>query len=88
MVLKITVPENLNFQGMFDEILNRHTSSWSLKSVKTSDFGTLFEVAYHITLKPGADQKVFLDELRCCNGNLKIALTVKEYEDMIRILQE
>lgn len=83
MQLKITIPENLNFQGLFDDILNFHTDSWYLKRIKTSDFGTLFEIVYSINLKNSTDQKVFLDELRCRNGNLNITLTLKEFEDKI-----
>lgn len=81
MQLKINIPEDLNFQELFDDILNKFTSSWNLKRIKTSDFGTIFEVAYNITLKQGSDHKKFIDELRCRNGNLNITLTQKEYED-------
>jgi len=80
MQLKITIPENLNFQKLFDDILEKHTNSWNLKRVRTSDFGTLFEVVYNIDLKQSADQKMFIDELRCRNGNLNISLTLREYE--------
>ena len=83
MHLKITVPENLNFQGLFDDILNSYTNSWTMQRVKTSNFGTLFEVVYNLNLKQTINQKDFLDELRCRNGNLNIALTSKEYEDKI-----
>lgn len=83
MQLKITVPENLNFQGLFDDILNQYTDSWSMKRVKTKDFGTLFEVVYSINLKESVNQKEFIDELRCRNGNLNIALTSIEFEDKI-----
>lgn len=83
MTLKITVPENLNFQGLFDNILNNYANSWQMKRVKTSNFGTLFEIVYNLNLKQSINQKEFLDELRCRNGNLNIALTSKEYEDRI-----
>jgi len=83
MQLKITVPEDLNFQELFDDILNSYTNTWNLKRIKTSDFGTIFEVVYNINLKQAADQKKFIDELRCRNGNLNITLTQKEYEDRI-----
>ncbi len=83
MQLKITVPEDLNFQGLFDDILERYTTSWSLKRVRTADFGTIFEVVYTISLKSATEQKQFIDELRCRNGNLNISLTLKEYEDRI-----
>lgn len=81
MQLKITVPENMNYQSLFDDILNRYTDSWQLNRVKTTDFGTLFNLAYRIQLKTNCSQKEFLDELRCRNGNLDISLTMSEFED-------
>lgn len=83
MLLKITVPENLNYQSLFDDILNQYTDAWKLTRVKTSDFGTLFNLFYRIQPKSGIIQKDFLDELRCRNGNLDISLTMNEFEDKI-----
>lgn len=83
MVLKVTVPEDLNYQGLFDDVLDKYTSAWSLKKVKTSGFGTMFEVSYNINIAGQQDNKEFLDQLRCRNGNLNITLTMKEYEDRI-----
>lgn len=83
MQLRITIPENLNFQGLFDDILDRYTASWTLKRIKTTDFGSLFEISYNINLKPDTDEKKFIDELRCRNGNLNISLTLKEFEEPI-----
>lgn len=81
MQLKISIPEDLNFQGLFDDILGRYTDSWSLKRVKTCDFGTIFEVVYNINFRQSSDQKKFIDEIRCRNGNLNIVLTQKEFEE-------
>ncbi len=78
MILKITVPENLNYEGLFDDILNEYTRSWQMNRVKTSDFGTLFNLVYRIEFNKKYSQKTFLDELRCRNGNLDIALTMNE----------
>ncbi|MCX7715318.1 MAG: DUF4956 domain-containing protein [Clostridia bacterium] len=83
MLLKITVPENLNFQCLFDDVLNKYTDSWHMKRVKTSDFGALFEVVYNIEIRKDASQKDFIDELRCLNGNLNISLTLSEFEDKV-----
>lgn len=83
MILKITVPENLNYQHLFDDILNEFTLSHHLKKVKTSNFGELFEIVYHIEMKNETDQKKFIDELRCRNGNLNISLTISEFEDKV-----
>ena len=76
MTLKITVPENLNFHGLFDDLLERYTVFWTRKKVKTSDFGALFEVVYDIQMKEEAEQKAFLDAIRQRNGNLNISLTL------------
>ena len=83
MQLKISVPENLNYQNLFDDILSRYTDSWHLTKVKTSDFGSLFNIVYRIQMKGGCSQKDFLDELRCRNGNLDISLTISEFEDRV-----
>ncbi len=78
MLLKVTVPENLNYEGLFDDILNKYTNSWQISRVKTSDFGTLFNLFYSIDFNNNYSQKTFLDELRCRNGNLDISLTMNE----------
>ena len=83
MLLKVAVPENLNYQDLFNDILDKYTDSWHLKRVKTSDFGSLFNVSYRIGLKSGCSQKAFLDELRCRNGNLDVSLTLNEFEDKV-----
>lgn len=76
MQLKITVPEDLNYEGVFEEVLNNYTVSYNIKKVRTRDFGSLFELTYLISLKPDISQKSFIDELRCRNGNLNITLTL------------
>lgn len=78
MSLKIIVPENLNYENLFDDIFLKYTSFHKLERVRTSDFGTMFELSYSITFKKELSQKEFLDELRCRNGNLNIILTMKQ----------
>ena len=73
--LKITVPEDLNFEGVFEEILTKYTDSYKIETVKTRDFGSLFELHYILNLKKDVSQKELLDELRVRNGNLNISLT-------------
>ena len=70
--LKITIPEDLNYEG----ILNNYTNYYNIQRVKTRDFGSLFELTYIINLKHNINQKSFIDELRCRNGNLNITLTL------------
>lgn len=72
--LKITVPENLNYEETFDDVLRKHTTFWQLVKVKTKEFGALFELNYKIAMNDG-NQKEFIDELRARNGNLSISLT-------------
>lgn len=83
MVLKITVPEDLNFEGVFDEILNTNTTSWNMVKVSIRDFGALYELNYSIHLKNDVTQKKFIDSLRVRNGNLNISLTSCGSEDKI-----
>lgn len=70
--LRITIPENLDYDGLFDDLLGQYTSSYTLEKVKTVNMGTLYELQYRITLKTPEVPKAFLDELRCRNGNLNI----------------
>ena len=76
MQLRITIPEDLNYEGIFEEVLDNYTNSYSIQRVRTRDFGSLFELSYTISLKPDVNQKSFIDELRCRNGNLNISLTL------------
>ena len=66
---------------LFEEVLNEFATSYAIERVRTRDFGALFELYYRVNLKPDADQKKFLDELRCRNGNLNINLTMAGFED-------
>lgn len=81
MTLRITIPENLNYQGLFDDLLGVYAVKWVLKRVKTTDFGSLFELQYDISLKKEIDQKSFIDDLRQRNSNLPIQLTLKEFDE-------
>ena len=70
--LKITIPENLDYDGLFDDLFQTYTSSAELERVKTTNMGTLYELSYKIVLRDSHKTKVFLDELRVRNGNLSI----------------
>ncbi len=83
MTLKISVPENLNYEGLFDAVLNKYTSGWKLRRIKTTNFGSMFDCIYSIQLPENVEQKKFLDELRTLNGNMTITLTMFRYEDRI-----
>lgn len=78
--LKITIPENMNYEDAFNDILDRFTTSWKLVRVKTKEFGALYELSYEVVMNPGT-QKQFMDEVRTRNGNLTVSLTMAEYSD-------
>ena len=75
--LKITVPETLNYVGVFDDVLKKYTNSVKLARVKSVDFGALFELSFSVNLKDDKDIRKMLDELRAMNGNLKIMLSTE-----------
>lgn len=81
--LKIVVPESLNYVGAFDEVLKKYCAYAKLRKVKTTDFGTTFELTYNINLFSGVNQKSFIDDLRVINGNLNIILTQEYLERAI-----
>ena len=70
--LKITIPETLDYTDLFDDLFARYTAHWKLEQVKTTNMGSLYRLDYRIALRDPAQEKVFLDELRCRNGNLEI----------------
>ena len=70
--LKITIPEALDYDGLFDDLFSQYTDKASLEKVKTSNMGTLFELEYAIVLKTAEIPKAFIDEIRTRNGNLNI----------------
>ena len=72
--LTITIPEDLDYTGIFDDLFNEYTNSHQLMSVKTSNMGSLFRLSYKVEMKRSADMKLFMDELRIRNGNLEISL--------------
>jgi hypothetical protein len=72
--LKVHLPENLDYRGVFDETFYRFLADHSLISVETIRGGTLLELVYSIQFKKDADQIAFLDALRAINGNAKVAL--------------
>ncbi len=71
-ILKITIPEDLDYDGLFDDLFKKYTKSHSLDSVKTTNMGTLYELKYSVTFNKNEVPKEFIDALRCRNGNLNI----------------
>lgn len=73
-VLKITVPENLDFEGRFDNIFDKYLDKYTIDEVKTSNMGSLYKISYHVVTKANISVKDMMDELRAGNGNLEISL--------------
>ena len=76
--LQITVPEDLNYSDVFQDILAEYTCSCELVRVKTTNMGSMFRLTYSIILKENTVEKEMIDALRCRNGNLEISLSIQE----------
>lgn len=78
--LRITIPESLDYTDVFEDLFEKYTSSHELTRVKTTNMGTMFQLTYDITLKDEKQERAFLNDLRCRNGNLDIicARTVQD----------
>lgn len=76
--LRITIPEDLNYGEVFDDLFAQYLTSYETVSVKTSNMGSLYRLTYHVTLKDMTQEKQFLDDLRCRNGNLEVSMTRQE----------
>ncbi len=74
-VLRITIPEDLDYTSVFDKILSKYVKSYNLLSAKTTGLGSMFELKYNIILKKDVNEKKFIDELRTKNGNLRISIS-------------
>ena len=70
--LKITIPETMDYEGIFDDLFAQYTRRAVLERVRTTNLGSLYELQYTIVLKDVKQEKAFLDEIRCRNGNLNI----------------
>lgn len=70
--LKVTIPENLDYAGIFDDLFEKYTKSAELMKVRTTNMGSLYELCYRIELKKEEEEKTMLDDIRCRNGNLTI----------------
>lgn len=71
--LKIVIPEDLDYDTVFDDLFEKYTRRHELVHVKTTNVGTMYELTYEVILKDPDNSKQFIDELRCRNGNLNIS---------------
>lgn len=80
-VLRITVPEDLDYPTVFDDLMVKYASNAVLTNVKTTDLGSLNRLTYELTLKKPGTEKAFIDELRCRNGNLEISMSLQSLDE-------
>ncbi len=78
--LIITIPEDLDYTSVFDDLFEEYTKSNRLIRVKTTNMGSLFKLTYEIEMKDFSKEKEFIDQLRCRNGNLEITIMYPETE--------
>ncbi len=74
----ITIPEDLDYSCVFDDIFAEHTRSHDLIRVKTTNMGSMFKLTYHVELSDVTREKEMIDKLRCRNGNLEISVSKQE----------
>ena len=74
----ITIPEDLDYTGVFDDIFAEFTRSHDLVRVKTTNMGSMFKLTYNVELTDASREKEMIDKLRCRNGNLEIAVSKQE----------
>ncbi len=73
-LLRITIPESLEYSGAFDDTFDHYLSSYENAGVKTTGMGSMFRLSFRIRMKDPSEEKAFIDELRTKNGNLEIAI--------------
>lgn len=73
-LLRITIPESLEYNGTFDDVFAHYLKKFENAGVKTTGMGSMFRLSYKVQLKNPAEEKAFIDELRTKNGNLEVAL--------------
>ena len=78
--LKITIPEDLSYNGIFDDLFLQYTSKSHLRRVKTTNMGTMYELTYRVVMRQPEDDKELIDAIRCRNGNLSISLGIVQKE--------
>ena len=73
-LLRVTIPESLEYHDVFDDLFDRYLRTHESVGVKTTGMGSMYRLSFRIRMKDPAEQKAFIDELRTRNGNLEIAI--------------
>jgi hypothetical protein len=77
--LRVTIPENLDYNGLLDDLFEVYTKKHRMEQVKTANMGSLYDVTYMVELKDENREKEFLDAIRCRNGNLNVVCGRGDY---------
>ena len=80
-ILKIVNPEMLNYTEVFNDIFDKYTTNIEKLAVKSVNMGSMFKLTYRVVLKDTKEEKAFIDELRCRNGNLEISIYDESFSD-------
>lgn len=72
--LVVVIPENLDYNGIFDDIFGEYTESCELVKTRTTNMGSMYKLNYELVFKKDANQKKFMDEIRVRNGNLEVMI--------------
>ena len=72
----------MDYEEVFNDIFKKYTSKIELKKAKTTNMGSMYELIYEVKMKPNAKQKSFIDEIRCRNGNMLVALERQEISEV------
>lgn len=79
--IRITIPEDLDYTTVFDDIFKEYTSECQLVKVKTTNMGSMFRLTYSVTLRDATKEKELIDKLRTRNGNLEIMVSREEAQN-------
>ena len=79
--LRITLPEDLDYADLFEDLFAKYTTQATLIAVKTTNLGSLNRLTYEVVMKKTGTEKTFIDELRCRNGNLEISMSIMANEN-------
>lgn len=77
-ILAVTIPEDIDYTGVFDDVFAEYTVSHDLIRVKSTNMGSMLKLTYHVTLRDAAREKEMIDKIRCRNGNLEISVSRQE----------
>jgi hypothetical protein len=80
--LTVTIPEDLDYTGIFDDIFEEFTTFCQVVRVKTTNMGSMFKITYHVTLRDSKREKEMIDNIRCRNGNLEVVVSIQESVSM------